>query len=384
MLAATFVKGTTEPGNYGDGRGSHGLYLIVKEYSPGRISKSWAQRITINGRRCARGLGSYPEVSLAAARAKALDNVFAVKQGGDPLRIRRQTGPTFSQCIDLAFDVLRGNWKHPRTEAQKRFFLEKYAVPAIGNKPIDAISPRDILAFLAPLAVDAAPSARKTREALNQVFNWAVAQELRPGNPVGKTISHGLPKMTPKNHHKAIHFSKVGDAIKTVEQTTAWDGTKACFTFMVLTACRSGEARLATWDEVDMDAATWTIPAKRMKGGKEHRVPLSGVALQTLERASALNKGRRKGLIFPSQRGSAMSDNTMSKLLRLNGIPAVPHGFRSSFRDWCAENNIDRQLAEAALAHATGSAVETAYLRSDMLDLRRDVMERWAGYIQAG
>ena len=140
---------------------------------------------------------------------------------------------------------------------------------------------------------------------------------------------------------------------------------------------------MATWDEVDMDAATWTIPAKRMKGGKAHRVPLSTMALGILERASALNEGRRKGIVFPSQRGKDMSDNTMSKLLRENGIPAVPHGFRSSFRDWCAENNIDRQLAEAALAHNVGNAVEQAYLRSDMLDLRRDVMERWAQYLYA-
>ena len=324
------------------------------------------------------GLGSYPLVTLARAREKALENARAFEQGRDPRR-RTEARLTFAECLDRAFTVLRQNWRHERTEQNHRFFLEKHAIPHIGNKPIDAITPGDVLGFLAPLMIATPASGRKTHDALRQVFNWAVAQELREGNPADKTISHALPKRSTKEHYKALHFSQVGPAMQTVEQTTAWPATKLYFAFMVLTATRSGESRLATWDEIDMDAATWTIQAARMKANRSHRVPLSKPAIAILKKAKALTGGA--GLVFPSPRGNDLSDSTVSKLLRMNKIPAVPHGFRSSFRDWCAENNVERQLAETALAHAVGSATEAAYLRSDMFELRRDLMQKWADYL---
>ena len=146
-----------------------------------------------------------------------------------------------------------------------------------------------------------------------------------------------------------------------------------------MTAARSGEVRNADWKEIDLDARTWTVPASRMKAGREHRVPLSEGALDVLEAARSLSEG--EGLIFPSLRGKAMTDSTMSKALRENKVEANPHGFRSSFRDWCAEQNIDRQVAESALAHAVGNATEAAYLRSDMFGLRRAAMDGWAAYL---
>ena len=382
-LSAAFVKTVTRPGRYGDGRGSFGLFLLVREYTEGRLSKCWAQRLTIKGERCVWGLGSYPLVTLARAREKALGNARAIERGEDPRqKPEAKAKPTFSECLERALMVLRKNWRHPRTEKQLRFFITKYAVPNIGSKPIDEITPGDVLGFLAPLMIETPASGRKTQDALRQVFSWAVAQGLRQGNPADKTISHALPKRTTKAHYPALPFSQVGTAIRTVEQTTAWVGTKLCFSLMILTATRSGEARLARWDEIDLEAATWTIPAAKMKAGREHRVPLSTPAIAVLEKAKALTGD--EGLVFPSQRGKAMSDSTVSKLLRQNGIPAVPHGFRSSFRDWCADNNVERQLAETALAHAVGNATEAAYLRSDMFELRRDLMDRWADYLIEG
>ena len=379
-LSAAFVRTVTEPKDYGDGRGGHGLYLIVRQYSQGKTSKSWAQRLTINGKRRAMGLGSYPVVTLANAREKALENARAVANGKDPRRKpEAEKTPTFAKCMERAIEVKRRDWKHPRTEEQLRFFITKYALPHIGDKPINAITPADVLEFLAPLAMQIPASARKTKSALRQVFAWSIARGLRESNPADQNISDALPSLATRAHHKALSCAQVGAAIKTVEATDAWELTKACFTFMVLTATRSGESRLATWGEIDLDSATWTIPAGRMKKDREHRVPLSKAAVAVLERAKAYSHGR--GLVFPSSTGRAMSDSTVSKLLRMNAIPAVPHGFRSSFRDWCAENNIDRQVAEMCLAHNVGNATEAAYLRSDMFDRRREAMDAWASYL---
>ena len=384
-LAAAFVKTVTEPKIYWDGRDRNGLYLVVRQYSnkrPSRVSKSWVQQLTIQGKRRWRGLGSYPLVSLAEARQKAFENAKAAKNGQDPrakIAVEGETAPTFTECLERAIAVKRRDWKHPRTEQQLRFFINKYAAPYIGDKPIDAITAADVLEFLEPLAIDIPASARKTKAGLRQIFAWSIAQGLRDSNPADRNISDALPSLATKDHHKALPFELVAEAIHKVEETDAWELTKACFAFMVLTATRSGESRLATWDEIDLDGATWTIPAKRMKKARGHRVPLSPAAVAVLQRAKAHSHG--EGLVFPSSTGRAMSDSTVSKLLRQNGIDAVPHGFRSSFRDWCAEQNIDRQIAEMCLAHKVGSATEAAYLRSDMFALRRAAMDAWADYL---
>ena len=379
-LSAVFVKTVVQNGKYGDGRGSHGLYLLVKEYSKGSISKSWAQRFSFKGKRYELGLGSYPVVSLARAREKALDHARMLDQGEDPRKQRKaETIPTFAESMEQAIAVKRRDWKHPRTEQQLRFFINKYATPYIGDKPIDAITAADVLEFLIPLADKTPASARKTKAGLRQIFAWAIAKGLRETNPADRNISDALPSLATKEHHKALPFDKVAAAIQAVEKSDAWELTKACFAFMVLTATRSGESRLATWDEIDLDAATWAIPATRMKKARGHRVPLSPAAVTVLKRAKVYSHG--KGLVFPSSTGRAMSDSTVSQLLLDYKIGAVPHGFRSSFRDWCAEQNIDRQIAEMCLAHKVGNATEAAYLRSDMFDLRRAAMDAWADYL---
>ena len=380
-LSANFVKTVHAPGYYGDGRGGFGLSLLVREMAAGRLSKSWTQRLRIDGQPFMLGLGTYPIVGLGRARDKALENARIVETGGDPRKAKGERPLTFADAMDLTIDVLRPNWKQGgKAEAQMRYLLTEYAFPHIGKSRIDAITPSEILEFLTPLAISKPSTGVKLKARLNQVFQWAIAQGIRADNPADRNINLALPKAnTSREHHKALPFSEVAAAVQTIQQSGAWLGTKLAFRFLVLTAGRSNEIRLAEWSEIDLDAATWTIPTARMKSGREHRVPLATAALEVLDAAQELSDGT--GLVFPSSRGRALTDSTISKLLRENGVRAVPHGFRSSFRDWCAEANVDRQTAEAALAHAVGNATEAAYLRSDMFDLRRAAMDAWAEYL---
>ena len=379
-LSANFVKNVNAPGYYGDGRGGFGLSLLVRESTAGRLLKSWTQRLRIDGQPFMIGLGSYPIVQLGRARDKALENARTVETGGDPRRSKEDRPVTFADAMERAIDVLRPGWKEGgKAEAQMRFLLTEYALPHIGKRRIDAITPADLLGFLAPLAIEKPASGAKVKARIGQVFQWAISQGLRTDNPADRNINQALPKLSTKEHHPALPFGHVAAAVQTVRDSGAWTGTKLAFEFLVLTAGRSSETRLAEWSEIDLDAATWTIPAGRMKSGREHRIPLSGPALAVLERARDLSDGT--GLVFPSSNGKALTDSTISKLLRENGVKAVPHGFRSSFRDWAANANIDRQTAESALAHSVGDATETAYLRSDMFELRRAAMNAWASYL---
>ena len=218
-------------------------------------------------------------------------------------------------------------------------------------------------------------------------MKWAISQGHRPDNPAGEALGAALPKQNgSKRHHRALPHPEVAKAIAAVQASDAYPATKLCFEFLVLTACRSGEVRLATWDEIDLETNTWTIPPERMKAKREHRVPLSGRALEILLEAQRLTNddGGTNGsdLVFPSLTGRTLSDNTLSKLLRDLKIAAVPHGFRSSFRDWAAEStNAPREVMEAALAHIIKDKAEAAYARSDLFKRRRSLMDRWADYL---
>ncbi len=377
-LSAAFVQTVNAPGRYGDGRGGHGLSVLVKKTTTGRWSKSWSQRLRSGGQPFDIGLGSYPKTTLAKARERALNNARMVEDGIDP-RVKLVTVPTFGDAMESTIEVLRPGWKSDKTERQLRYLLGEYALPMIGAKPIDSIMPADILAFLAPLALAKPSTAGKLKTQLGQVFKLSVSQGWRNDNPADGNINAALPKLSTRDHHKSLPYADVPGAVKTIRDSGAWLGTKLAFEFLVLTAARSGEVRLSEWSEIDLSAATWTIPAARMKSGREHRIPLAGAALVVLEQARDLSDGT--GLVFPSANGKALTDSTISKLLRENGVQAVPHGFRSSFRDWCAEQNIDRQTAESALAHSLGDATEAAYLRSDLFALRRAAMDGWGMYL---
>ena len=378
-LSAAFVRTVTRPGRYGDGRGGHGLSLLVKPTVTGRVSRTWAQRLKINGRPFNMGLGAYPIVTLAEARAKALDNRRAVVQGRDP---RGGGIPTFEQATETVIALHAKNWKNGSSEKSWRQMLRDFAFPKLGRKRVSEINTGDVLACLAPIWNEKRVTASRVRHRIGAVMKWAVAKGYREDNPAGDAIAAALPrKGARQKHHRALPHSEVGAALKTIRDADAWLGTRLSLEFIVLTATRSGEARLARWDEFDLDTATWTVPEARMKAGREHRVPLSEGALAVLRQARDI--AGTNGLVFPSVRGLPPQNSPLSKLVRKLEIKSTVHGFRSSFRDWAAETGVERTVAEAALAHTVGG-VEGAYFRSDLFERRREVMEAWAAYAAGG
>ena len=379
-LSAAFVKTVKAPGRYGDGRGGHGLSLLVKPSSTGRTAKSWSQRLRINGEPFNIGLGPFPIVTLKEARDKALENRRTVEQGHDP-RFKTTSIPTFADAAEIVIGIHASGWKNGRHEANWRRSLSQYAYPTLGDKLVSEITSLDIMALLVPIWTEKRETARKLRQRIGAVMKWAVAQGYRADNPAGDAIGAALPKNGHViQHQRALSHEEVSGALDTIRETGAWDGTKLAFEFLCLTATRSGEARLAKWSEFDLEAQVRTIPAPRMKRHREHRVPLSDQAMEVLRRARSPNDV--DGLVFPSVTGKALTDSTISKLLRENNIGCVPHGMRSSFRVWAAEcSNAPREIAEMCLAHVEGSAVELAYRRTDYFEARRLMMQQWADYI---
>ena len=376
QLTAKFVREVTEPGRYYDG--DAGLFLLVAR-GKRAPRKSYVQRVTIAGKRRDIGLGSMRWLTLTDARAAAQANRRIARSGGDP-RVKRTTVPTFADALEKVLDVQRGIWrKGSKSEAQWRASLRDHA-GTLMDKRVDAIGPGDVLGVVAPIWNAKRETARRVRQRIGAVMRWSVAEGHRTDNPVD-AIGAALPKEGQKQkHHKALPYAKVGQAICKIRKTYAHASTRLALEFLILTACRSGEVRGALWSELDLDSATWTIPAQRMKSGREHRVPLSPQALQVLTRARA--SANSSALVFPSLRGRVMSDSTMSKLLRENRINAVPHGFRSSFRDWASEQtDVPAVVAEMALAHAEKDKTVAAYARSDLFERRRTLMETWADFV---
>ena len=380
-LTAAFVRTVNRPGVYGD---QHGLRLRVYESRKRKsISKHWIWRGTVNGVRRDVGLGAFPYVSLAEARQKAFEHRKISWAGGDPVALKRRPDvPTFAEAVETVIAIHREGWKDAgKSEKQWRASLRDYAMPRLGRRRVDQITTADVMAVLIPHWHTKNETMRRVRQRIGAVMKWAVAQGYRGDNPAGDAISAALPKNgSVRRHQRALPFGEVGAALAKVRTSGAHGLTALAFEFLVLTVCRSGEVRLATWDEVDRESATWTVPANRMKAKRDHRVPLSARALQILEEARAFEDG--SGLVFSSPRARAISDNTISKLLRELGIEAVPHEFRSSFRDWAAEcSDAPREVCELALAHVNSDRVEAAYRRTDLFDRRRVLMEEWSGFV---
>ena len=375
-LTAKFVAAVTEPGKYHDG--DAGLFLLVKP--SGR--KSYVQRLTIHGRRVDIGLGSANWITPSEARAIAQENRKVARLGGDPLAAKRKPAPTFAEAAEIVVEMHAETWKDAgKSAAQWRASLRDYAMSRLGRKSVDAITTADVLAVLAPIWNTKRETARRVRQRIGTIMKWAIAEGHRADNPAGDAIGAALPRNGKVvRHQRALPHAEVAGALAKVCASAAGAATKFAFELVVLTACRSGEVRLARWDEVDLESAAWTVPAARMKAKREHRVPLSPAALAVLREAAALSDG--SGLVFPSPTGRPLSDNTLSKMLRDLEIDAVPHGFRSSFRDWCAEaTNVAPAIAEAALAHVVRNRVEAAYNRTDLFERRRDLMDAWAWYL---
>ena len=374
-LNAAKVRTAKSPGRYADG---NCLYLLVDP----RGNRRWVQRLTVVGRRTDLGLGSWPLVSLAESRELAFANRKCARGGGDPrTERRRESIPTFAESAKRVIALNAPTWNHHKTAVQWRNSLATYALPHFGRCPVDQVTGEDILGALTPIWTAKPEMARRVKRRIGAVLKWAVAQGWRTDNPAGDTLSQVLPK-TPRfrAHFKAIHYSEVPGALARVRESKASAATRLSLEFMVVTAVRGGEVRNMNWEEVDFYSATWTIPAKRMKANREHRVPLSELALAILSEAQVLRDS--SGLVFPSLRSRPLSDMTHLKLLRTLCIDCVPHGFRSSFRDWAAEcTDAPHAVMEAALAHVIGNSTEAAYFRSDLFERRRGLMDAWAAYL---
>lgn len=375
VLSAAFVRTVTKPGRYFDGLG---LSLLVTPTG----GRCWVQRLTIAGRVREMGLGGYPVVTLAQAREAALANKRLARQGGDPLaEKRRKAVPTFAEAAAQVLALHRPGWRNAKHAAQWETSLRQYAFPLLGDRLVHSITAADVLAVLAPIWHTKAETARRVRQRIGAVMKWTIAQGFRADNPAGEMLGQALGRQADVTRHmRALPHREVAAAIRAVQGSHAGLSTKLAFAFLVLTAARSGEIRLATWEEIDLEAEVWTVPAERMKAQREHRVPLSGHARNILREAQALADG--SGWVFPSPTGKPLSNMTLSKLLKDLKIPAVPHGFRSSFRDWAQEcTNASRAVMEAALAHVNSDKVEAAYARSDLFERRRTLMDQWAAYL---
>ena len=374
-LTPAFVRNVNQAGRYCDGQG---LYLDVRPTG----SRGWIQRLTIPGRRTELGLGGFPLVSLKEAREKAFANRKLARDGGDPRAEKRRSEsmPTFADAARTVWKQLRPGWRSPLHARLWLGSLERHVLPHIGKMPIAEVTSADVIGILAPIWHEKAPTARKLRQRIRAVLEWAVAMDLRPDNPCDRIGPVLGAQGKAVRHMRALPHGEVASALRTVRASNARPVVKLLFEFLVLTATRSGEVRGAAWTEIDRDEGVWTIPAGRTKGNREHRVPLSRRALEILEEARALGGG--SPLVFPRVGGKPIGNTAMSDLLRALKIAAVPHGFRSSFRDWAAEDtDHPREVAEAALAHKVRNPIEAAYRRTDLFERRRRLMDDWARYL---
>ena len=373
---------TAPVGRWGDGRGGFGLALNVKRMTNGRLSKSWTQRLRINGRVTNVGLGRYPIVSLAEARQAALDNATMVAKGIDP----RSAGiPTFAEAIEAVIRLDGPRWKggeHGRSADQWRQSLRDHVDAAIHAKRIDKVTSGELFTALSCIWYDKPTTAKRIRQRLGRIMAWAVSNGYRADNPASAELMAGLRKQKIKQtNFKWLPFDKVSAALETVEASDFEPSVKLAFELLILTAARSGEVRQATWGEFDLDAALWTIPGERMKSGADHLQPLSARAVELLREARGLSAG--DGLVFVREAtGKPISNALFSKMLRDLGVDSTAHGFRTSWRVWASERTaMSDDAVERQLAHKVANAAKAAYDQSDRLEERHEGMERWALYL---
>ncbi len=357
-------------------------------------ARSWLLRYKMKGRRHQIGLGSYPDTTLSQARDRARQVKDMIWQGIDPLAERHRM--TFAQAVEDYCEAKLGEFRNEKHRKQWRSTLDKYAVPVIGNMNVAEIDMQDVLRVLEPIWTDKTVTAKRLRGRIEAVLSWATVAGHRKGDNPARwkgNLSEILPKptkVTKAAHQPALALS---DAPEWFADLRARSGiaTRA-LEFLTLTAARSGEVRGATWAEIDLDAGLWIVPAARMKAEREHRVPLTKEAVDLLK---AMPRMQGSDFVFPAARGGALSDMALSACMRrmneareggyldrVSGRPAVPHGLRSTFRDWTAEQGYPRDMAEMQLAHNVGTEVERAYRRSDMLERRRAMMAAWGRFLR--
>ena len=305
------------------------------------------------------------------------------RKGGDPLAEKRHTQgmPSFAEAAARVVEQERAGWRTPTYGRESMLTFERYAFPRIGRVPVSEVTSADVLEILTPIWHAKAETARRLRKRIRAVLEWAVAMEFRIDNPCDRIGPVLGSQGDVVRHMRAFPHGEVSAAIETVRASNARPVVKLEFEFLVLTATRSGEVRGAVWTEIEQDEGAWTIPAPRTKAGREHRVPLCGRALEIVDGARTLVK-ETSPYLFPNRLGKQLEEKQLRRMLGKHKIAAVPHGFRSSFRDWAAEEtNHPREVIEAALAHVVQNRVEAAYRRTDLFERRRRLMDDWAAYL---
>ncbi len=387
-LSALQVSRLTESGHHAVG-GVTGLYLYITPTG----ARSWVLRTLIAGKRRHMGLGAFPSVTLAMAREKARTARSEVEAGVDPIAARSEVlkklkeenlnAVTFESAAKAYIEAHGDTWKNPKHRAQWSATLATYAFPVIGSLQTAHVTQAHVLAVLEPIWKTKNETAARLRGRIEAVLDWATVRGYREGeNPArwkGR-LDKLLPapgKIQKTVHRKALTIDAVPQFMRDLHDK---EGIAArALEFVVLTAARSGEVRGATWSEIDLDAAVWVVPGDRMKAGREHRVPLCAQAVELLHKVPRFVGNE---LVFPSPRGKVLSDMALLAVMRRMEVDAVPHGFRSTFRDWVGERtDYPRELAEQALAHTLENKVEAAYRRGDALEKRRTMMQEWNDFL---
>ncbi|MCB1418314.1 MAG: integrase arm-type DNA-binding domain-containing protein [Notoacmeibacter sp.] len=394
-LTARGVAGLNEPGRHADGAN---LYLNISKSG----AKSWVFLFRFAGKQKEMGLGSAGPsgVSLADARDLAGEARRLLAQGIDPLAVRQTAKAearaveaakiTFGQYADDYVRLHEREWANDKHRAQWRATTSDRYIRDLRRRPLAEVCTEDVLDAIKPFWTDKRETANRIRQRIEAILDAAKVEGKRTGENPARWQGH-LSLILPahgkrsKGHHAAMPWKRMPAFVEALREK---DGIAArAVEFTILTACRSGEIRNATWGEFDLADQVWTIPAARMKARREHRVPLSARVIEIVEAMAPLRPrdSWESALVFPGQRGRPMSDMTLSAVLRrMKVIDATVHGFRSSFRDWGAEcTSAPHEVLEAALAHVVGDGTVAAYFRSDLFDRRRGLLEQWAAFIAA-
>jgi len=409
-LSALEVKRLQHPGT---GRNATfavgGVSGLMLQITPNG-GRTWLLRVTVGGKRREIGLGGFPDVTLAQVRERAREAKDQIRRGIDPVEERkaaqaalvsaRRRGLTFAEATDKCLAAKLDAFKNFKHRQQWQNTLQTYAMPELGQMPVDEIAVQDVLRVLEPIWHSKTETASRLRGRIETVLSWATVAGHRIGdNPArwGGNLKELLPAVSKIAKQKNQPAVKIEDAPRWFAAIRQREGMGArALEFAALTAARSQEVRGAAWEEIDLEAGLWVIPAARMKMEREHRVPLTPEAVTLL---ASLPRMQDNPLTFPALRGGEMSDMTLSAAMkrlhvadisaggtgfvdRVSKRPAVPHGLRSTFRDWVAERtHFPGDMAEVALAHKVGNAVEASYRRGDMVEKRRAMMAAWADYL---
>lgn len=372
------VRNEKKPGRYADG---NGLYLVVDPSG----AKRWVLRTVVQGKRRDIGLGGVRTTTLAEAREEATAMRKIARNGGNPILERkkqRRLVPTFEEAARTVHRHRKPSWKNPKHAAQWINTLTTYAFPAIGDSPVDMIDTPDVLQVLEPIWLAKPETARRVKQRIGIVLDWAKAHSHREGDNPIDGVDSALAKQPKKDrHYKALPYNEIAEFIAQLREYLGVDIPRLGLEFLILTASRTNEVLGAKWNEIHIQNKIWTIPEERMKARNTHRVPLTRRCLEILQIMKPLKA--EGNYIFPGRfHSKPLSNMAFAMIVRRMNVDATVHGFRSTFRDWAAEQtNFPREVCEMALAHTISNSVEAAYRRGDLFEKRRKLMDSWEQYI---